>query len=511
MRKDRILAVDIGTSSVRAMVFDPRGTVHARAKREYGTVRPLPSYEEQDPVTVRDETFKAMRSCLCQEGSGAADIGGISFSSQMYGVFPVDEQENPMTASMIWCDSRARKQAERTAEGDAAKSLYRSTGCRPDAMFPLYKVMWLREQEPEIFRKARRFVSIKEFVISQFLYDWVVDYSMASSTGMLNIHQKQWDEQALETAGISPERLSQPLEGSIGFPVKNRKMLESLGLGDDVLLFCGGGDGPMANIGSGASSVGEVNIDLGTSGAARVVVDRPAVDDQGILWCFCMDKDCWTSGGILTNAGNTYQWLGESIASFAGGFPPDDILQRLDQYAQEVPAGSDGLFFLPYLRKVRSPHWNSRLTGTVYGLTPDHDLRHMARAVLEATAYDIAAILDLAAQQVPLTSRVILTGGLSRSLLTAQIIADVLQKEVVIPENSEGSISGAAMLGLKSMGCIKEYGFLSEEASASRSCVPRENTRDIYEALRGRYGYLISKFSEIEEFQLPAAHKEVLR
>ncbi|OHD78063.1 MAG: hypothetical protein A3J97_00575 [Spirochaetes bacterium RIFOXYC1_FULL_54_7] len=494
IEKDRVLAVDIGTSSVRAMVFDAGGTILARTQICYPTLRPQPYYEEQDPDLVRRETYRAIAECLAQVGAGSLRVGGIAFSSQMYGIFPVDIDGRALCFNILWSDGRAGSQAESLKGKTAFGSLYASTGCPANSIYPLAKLLWLREERPAIFEQAARFVSIKEYVLAPLVGEWIVDHSMASATGLLDITKRCWSEVALTVVGLDASRLSLPVLGDVAFPFVDADLRRSWGLADDVRIFSGGGDGPLANVGSGAFEVGSVNIDLGTSGAARVVVDRPTVDSEGSLWCYCLSADRWTYGGIVTNVGNAYQWLASNIVSFGKDESPEAIFTRLNTYAAAVVPGAEGVRFLPYLRKARSPYWDDRLTGTVFGLGADHDLRHLARALLEAIAYDIAVIVDLMADQVELKPTIILTGGLSRNPLVAQLLADILDRQILVPDCNEGSVAGAAVMGFHGLGISEGLAFVRGKERNYASWQPDTGRSALYHQLRAEYSDLVSRF-----------------
>ena len=439
----RVLAIDIGTSSVRAMVFERSGAIAARAQIGYGTSRPAPYFEEQDPDLVRREVYRAVAECLAQPGADPDAIGAISFSSQMYGILALDAEDRPLTHNILWSDGRAERQAEDLKHIHGERWLYPETGCPMNSIYPLAKLIWLREVRPDVFGAARRFVSIKEYVTQPLTGEWAVDYSMASATGMLDIRGRHWHPKAMAAAGVAEDQLSRPTSGIEGFELRAGSPLAGLGLRPSVRIFLGGGDGPLANLGSGASSVGAINIDLGTSGAARCIADAPTVDDTASLWCFCLTDDLWAYGGIVTNVGNAYQWLGSSVFG-AGGLGAEAAYDLMNQLAAGIEPGAEGLMFLPYLRKARSPWWDGKLKGTLYGLNADHGAGHMARALLEAVAFDLKAIIGIMDARVKTVPHIILTGGLSKSPIIPQLLADVLGRELRTPEDGEGSVAGAA-------------------------------------------------------------------
>lgn len=452
---ERVLAVDIGTSSVRAQVFTETGDVLARAKAEYSCSRPRPGHEEQDPDVVRESTFRAMADCVAAMREPAS-IGAISFSSQLYSVIAVDADGRPLSPSITWADSRAQKEADLIAARSDATALRSGTGCPADSIFPLAKLLWLRTNEPDVFKGARRFVSIKEYVTSVLIGDWAVDTSVASATGLLDIRSGHWLSAALDLAEVEAERLSAPVSGLVPFRLRKNLPIAFSGLRPDIKVFLGAGDGPLANLGSGAFRPGAVNVDLGTSGAARGITTRPGADEAGGLWCFCLSDDLWVTGGIITNVGNALHWL---ATTFEPDRPVDESIERFVGLAAEVGPGAAGLSFVPYLRAARSPSWDGRLRGLLHGLRADHGAAHITQALLEAIAYDLKTITTLIDQDEPIAEPLRLTGGLARSPHIAQLVADVCGRHVLVPQNTEGSVAGAALFGLHGMGVLDAFVF----------------------------------------------------
>ena len=486
-----ILTVDIGTSSVRVATFEADGSMQGLTQVKYPTLRPRPFMEEQDPDLVLAKVHETIGACLSSLGSKVGNIRGIVFSSQMYGVFPIDGDGKPLTNNILWSDGRAEEEAENIRESGPYEELYRQTGCPVNSIYPLAKILWLKNHCPEIHARAVRFVSIKEYVLETLISEWVIDYSMASGTGMFDVVAQKWSELALETAGITHDQVSRPVPGDLALAFRNQALRKAWTLPAECQVFSSGGDGPLANLGSGASAVGKVNIDLGTSGAARVVLDRPAFDSEGRLWCYCITPGRWAFGGILSNVGNAWHWLASSVTVFGNAEAVDREIENLGKLAAEVGPGSEGVFFLPYLRKARAPSWDGRLRGSVFGLCADHDVRHLARAMLEAIAFDLAEILDIAAGHTALCSSIILTGGLSKSGIVPQLLADVTGKDVVVPDHSEGSLAGAAIVGLKGAGMIDGFAFQGQSEGKGKRYVPSPSTHAFYQTLRKDYASLI--------------------
>jgi gluconokinase len=503
----QILAVDIGTTSVRAFAFDAEGTILGRSQVVYPTIRPKPYFEEQDPDLVKASTFAAIRSLFESGQAKPENIRGISFSSQMYSLIALDEASTPLTNSILWSDGRAERQAQRLKSALSPLGLYRFTGCPMNSIYPIAKIAWLREEEPLVFRHAARFASIKEYVTKDLIGCWAVDYSMASASGLFDVAAHAWHRPALEAVGIIPANLSTPVSGTQAFSLIEASPLADLGLSKELPIFLGAGDGPLANLGSGAVETGAINIDLGTSGAARCTADTAVVDDTASLWCFCLDETRWAYGGIVTNVGNAYQWLASSVAE-ASGMSLEGAFDFLNAKAKAIEPGSKGLLFMPYLRKARSPYWDDSLKATMYGLTPDHGFGHMARALLEAVAYDLKTIIGLMDMRISTLPHILLTGGLSRSPVVPVILADVLNREIRIPSQNEGSIAGAAILGFRGLGIEARFGnaasSVSAGAEAAVSVYPDRGRASLYAEHYRNYTSLVEW---LRGFGLPGREK----
>lgn len=491
MEEALVLAVDIGTSSVRAALYSRDGEARGLSQTHHEVLRPAPFMEEQNPDLVRDLVYKTMAACLARSAKDARNVAGLVFSSQMYSVFPVDAAGNPLHNSVIWSDGRAEKEAAELRGTDLSHALYHATGCPVNSIYPLAKILWFKRHCTERFANAARFVSIKDYVIHPLINDWVADHSMASGTGMFDLEKEKWADLALAATGLGEEKLPRLAYGIEAIPMRNGELARDLGLPNPVPVYLGGGDGPLANIGSGASRLGYVNIDLGTSGAMRVAVDRPLFDADERMWCYAMFPGRWAYGGIVTNVGNAMQWLGTNLAFHTGDVAPDVAATRIGDLANEAPAGSGGVLCLPYFRKARAPHWDDRLRGTLFGLTAGHDIRHISRAALEAIAYDLAAIRDIAAAHVPVASPIILTGGLSRNKLIPQLLADVMGIEVKTPAHCEGSLAGAAIMGLHGAGLLDGYGFERNAAAAGTVFTPRAAEAELYRSLRSSFAEMV--------------------
>lgn len=501
MTKRLVLATDIGTTSVRSMIYDADGTVFARSQGLYPTLRPQPFYEEQDPDLVRNEVLQCMKQCVSaatMKGACTADeIKAVSFSSQMYSILAIDNQGRALTNSMLWSDGRAEYEVEEIRKEAGPLGWYQVTGCPPSSIFPIAKIRWIKNTLPEVNKVAVRFLSIKEYMLLAFIDEPVIDYSMASATGLFDIFNHRWSDDAVRTAGISQDQLGRPVSGLEIFPIRKTKVLQELGLKSETVLICGGGDGPLANIGSGAGQVGAVNIDLGTSGAARVITDHAITDENGSLWCFCLTEDRWAYGGILSNVGNAFDWIVRNITDYSGSQGLDmksSGCKSLSPFAGEVPDGADGLVFLPYLRRARSPYWDNRLQGALLGLHAGHDIRHVVRALIESIGYDLRSILSLMETHTRMLPDIILSGGIARGDHIARILADIIGKPLYIQQDAEASLAGAAIMGLYALGLTDGLDFTNRTEAKGKLVLPQQLVHQRYDSLYETYRHLVMEY-----------------
>ena len=476
------------------MVFDSNGIILSRSQNSYDVVRPQPDFEEQNPQTLYDVALKTIGECL--GNVEASQIAGICFSSQMYGVFAVDEDGNPLCNNILWSDARATEEEKYIKENFDSNRITEETGCPVNSIYPLAKILWLKNHLPGVFRSAYKFISIKDLIIHELTGLWVSDYSMLSATGFFDIGTKKWSQYALSVIGLASSRLPKPISGESKLKFSNELLLKLWNLSPEVSVILGAGDGPLANLGSGACNIGQVNIDLGTSGAIRTIIDHPPRESKSGLWCYCLAEKRWAYGGILTNVGNAFSWLSQNVAEFDNDADLSINLDRLDFLAEKVTPGSEGLLFLPYLRAPRSPYWDSSLKSLMYGMVPSMNLGHIARAMLEAFAYDISFILDSIMSESSVADFILFTGGLSKSKLLCRILADVTGKNIRVPSCSEGSIRGAAILGFKSLGIINELSFPHMNSDFQEFKADVQNS-ETYALSKKRYGLLVKASKQI--------------
>jgi len=462
-----VLGVDIGTTSVKAAAFAPDGRELARAEAGYPLLEPQAGRAEQDP-----ERVVAAVIATIEEASRGVDVAGLALGSAMHSLLAVAEDDRPLTPIVTWADNRAAEQAERLRREHPG--LHARTGTPPHPMAPLAKLMWFAEHEPELFARARRWVGVKSLVLHRLTGEWAIDHSVASGSGLLSLERLDWDEEALSLAGISAEQLPRlvPVTEVVG-PV-----------------VVGAADGPLANLGVGAVRPGVAACSIGTSGALRLVVERPGLDPAGRLFCYAATPGRWVVGGAISNGGSVLEWAREALA-------PDLSVEDMLALAAEVPAGSDGLVMLPYLLSERAPHWSTIPRGAYVGLTHSHRRGHLVRAALEGVCQQLALVLASMRDAGCEVREVRATGGFARSPLWRQMLADSLGMPVGFPAGDEGSVFGAALLGMQALGLIESVDVADDLLGV----------RDVVEPDPGAAALLAARlplFAELYDALLPA-------
>jgi gluconokinase len=425
----------------------------------------------------------------------------------MHSLLAVDEKDRPLTGVLTWADDRAAPQALAARNNPVFDQLYGITGCPVHWMYPLYKILWLREERPDLFQAARRFVSGKEYICRRLCGEWVVDYSIASGTGLLNVTSHGWEPAALELAGIEPGQLS-PLRP----PRQALERLEAglarrMGLLPEVPFILGSSDAANSSLGTGAGLPWEATCMIGTSGALRVISPHPVLGAARRNWCYALDEKHWLVGGAINNGGIALAWLQDTLNGAFRGLGEVEQLSFEDilHLAAESEPGAGGLICLPFLAGERSPNWNLNARGALVGLTLAHDARHLARALLEGIAFRFRSLDEMLAEAGVELRRVRASGGFTRSDFWLQLMSDVLGRELSLPLNGESSALGSAFWAMGLDGPCGVIEQLDQWAPVSRTFQPDLARASAYDRLYPLFGDLYRAiaphFEPIARFQ----------
>lgn len=474
-----VVGIDIGTTSAKAAAYDDAGRETAGAEIGYPLHEPQPGHAEQDPGTVVEVALDVTRRAVDGARRAGLDVAGLALSGAMHGLVGLDAHGQPVTPLLTWADTRAAAQAERLRADHP--HLHGRTGTPPHPMSPLAKLLWLREREPETVRRSARWCGIKELVVHRLTGAWATDVSTASGTGLLDLRALSWDAEALALAGIDAAALCPlhacthvlPLTADVGLPA-----------GTPVVL--GAGDGPLANVGVGAVRPGVAACSIGTSGALRLVVERPQVDPLGRTFCFALTPGRWVVGGAINNGGSVLRWAGAALTPDLGDEPAAALLEL----AARAPAGSGGLLMLPALHGERAPHWSTVSRGAYVGLTSAHRREHLVRAALEGVCQQLALVLGAMRQADYEVREIRATGGFARSPLWRQMLADVLGMPISVPAGHQGSAFGAALLGMTALGLVDDLDHAADLVRIADRVEPDEPAAATYAAMRPAFAAL---------------------
>lgn len=507
METQWFLGIDLGTGSCKSVVVDASARMLGLGAASYPGSNAGDRWQEQDPDGLLDGLFAAVRAAIAQAGVHPEDCAGISIGGALHNILALDTAGRPLTGVMTWADDRAASQAIAARKTSFADELYVQSGCPIHWMYPLYKVYWLRQEQPEIFRAARRFVSAKEFVLKRLCGEWIVDHAVASGSGLFNIHTHEWNPASLELAGIGPEKLSplgsphQPLGGLA--PCIARQM----GLPADVPFFLGSSDAANSSLGAGAGLEGEATCMIGTSGALRVISSRPVLGAAGRNWCYCLDEDHWLVGGAVNNGGIALSWLQNMLNSAFEGLGPEKHLSFEDilSMAAAIEPGAGGLICLPLIAGERSPNWDLNARGAFFGLTLTHTSHHLARALLEGIGFRFRSLKEMLGE-IGLDIRWLrASGGFTHSAFWLQLMADLLGCELSVPLVGESSAVGAAFWAMGADGPCGAIAQVGRWIPIGKTFTPDPARAAVYDRLyplfRDLYGALAPLFEPAAQFQ----------
>ncbi|MEU4428974.1 gluconokinase [Actinoplanes sp. NPDC024001] len=486
---DVVIGIDTGTTATKGVAAGPTGELRALTSVHYPLSVPGPGRAELDPTQLTDAAVKALTDVAAECARNGDRVIAVSLSSFLHALVPMDAAGKPAGAVVTWADGRSAEQCERIVASGRHAKLQARTGTPVHPMSPLTKLAWWSENDPETLRGTARWGGVKELIVAALTDEpFLVDLSIASGTGLYDIHSRQWDAEALELAGIRPAQLAEVV------PTTHRLRLRAdvaaaAGLAPDTPLIIGAADGPLANLGVGATPAGVAAVSLGTSGALRTVVGRPTTDEAGRLFCYALTEDRWVIGGAVNNAGSVVRWAGQSFAAGferpgAEGEDADERDAALLEEAAGVRAGSEGLLCLPYLLGERAPWWRSGLRGAYLGLRREHSRPHLVRAAVEGVCQQLALVRDsFDAEGCPVTE-IRATGGAAASELWISILAGALDLPVSVADTPEGTALGACLLARHALGELPDLDEAAALVPTGRHTRPDPDDAALYRRLR---------------------------
>lgn len=484
---DLYMGIDIGTTGIRAALFDYNGNQRAIDYKEYSMICTQPGMAELDPAIVFSSFLEVIRNCIEKSGADPNSIQAIGLGTQLFSFIVLDGNGNCLTNVITWADNRPFEQAEYIAREYDCSFLYNTTGCRAQhPMYPLSKILWLGKARPEIFKKAYKFVSIKEYILFKLFGEFFIDYTDASATACFNIHTFQWDRHILSNVlGVEKDKFGEAVDCTFVLKGMKKDLAKAMGLREDIPVAVGSGDGMLANVGCGVFDDTSMSCTIGTSGALRIAVDKPLLDKLQRTWCYCFTKDTWVSGGAINNGGIVLKWFRDNFKKQFSHEAEENGLNNIydlfDEYAKNIPAGSEGLIFLPLLTGERSPNWNAKARGILYGLDLSHSPGHFVKAAMEGVIYRMFSIYEILDSLSGKVKQIKCNGGYTNSDIWLKIQADVFGKEIAVAGVEEASSFGAAYVAMAAVGAISSLKHVLPAMKVAGVIHPNPENTEIYQ------------------------------
>ncbi len=488
------IGIDIGTTNTKAVAYSYDGAALGSASRTYGVITPEEGYHELDPQILFEAVIDVMTTIIA--GNRGHTVAALCFSAAMHGLIAVDANGAPLTNMITWADLRSTPYAEALKVSPLAARLHERTGTPIHPMSPLCKLMWMKENLPDVFEGAHKFISIKEYVFFHLFGEFIVDRSIASSTGLFDIYSLDWNADALGVAGIGETRLSRHVESSFAVRGMKPEYAGRLGIDKDVSVIIGASDGCLAHIGSNALGAKDVSLTIGTSGAVRLMTEEPVHDPKRRLFNYLLTDRLYISGGPLNNGGNVLEWFAKAFLK-KDFVTPEDFESFIDE-AFEVAAGAEGLIFLPYIYGERAPVWDAEARGVFYGVSAVHTLPHFMKAVMEGVSFALLEILKSMEEVTGAVNNIYASGGFIRSVKWVKMLADVMGRRISVPLSQDSSAAGAVILGMKSLGTIDSFTDASAFFSIRDTFDPDMENHRIYKENYLVYSRLYERLKDIK-------------
>jgi xylulokinase len=502
-----LIGLDVGTSSAKVVVIDARGRVVFTTAAVYEFRTPKPLWAESDPADWWAGTRAALQEVWAKTAVKPADIAGVGLTGQMHGLVLLDAQGAVLRPCIMWNDQRTAKQCAVLTKKAGRARVLKLTGNPVLPGFTAPKILWVAENEPEVYRRVAKVLLPKDYLRYKLSGEFFTDVSDASGMSLLDVAKRRWSEEMLKACKVPRAWLAEVTESPVASAKVSARAAKLTGLRAGTPIVAGAGDQAAGAVGCGVVRTGVVSCTLGTSGVVFAQTDKYRPDPQGRLHAFCHAvPGKWHLMGVQLSSAGSLQWyknaLGgeEARREKAGDGNAYDLLTA---DAARVPAGCEGLIFLPYLSGERTPHPDPNARGVFFGLTLRHGKAHLTRAVLEGVTYGLRDSLELMRALGLRPTEVVASGGGARSAFWRQMLADNFESPIVTVSSTEGSAYGAALLAGVGAGVWPSVEAAGTAAVAETSRVrpgPAAAVyRDFYPRFRALYPKLKGEFAKLAE------------
>ncbi len=452
-----LAALDLGTQSVKTVVMDAQGRLLAVSHEGYGLNTPKIGFAEQDPEEWWRAGAKTIREAVSKAGIAPEEIAGFGFSGQMHGMVALDEQGRPVCPAIIWMDQRSAAEAEeiRAAAGDLLETKLLN---RPVPGMMISSLLWLKKNQPAVYDRIHTVMLPKDYIRFRMTGEIGTDLADGSATGAFSVAEQRWCTELLERIGIRTELFPPARECTQIAGTVSAKGAEETGLAKGTKVVFGSGDAAAQLVGNAVVKEGIISCNIGTASQIAAAVTVPHFDAQMRVQTFCHAvPGRWLFQGGTLNGGSTLSWLRNRVLRDSRPFAD------LDMEASQVPAGSEGLIFIPYLAGERTPYMDPKAKGVYFGLSMKHEQGHMIRATMEGVIYNLRECLRIMDENGVPKEKIISSGGAAKGKIWKQIQADVLEMPVYTTATEEEACQGAAIQAAVGAGI---YGSIDEACDA---------------------------------------------
>jgi len=494
-----LLGLDIGTSGVKALLISVKGKIISSKTTSYPLKTPHPGWAEQSPYDWWEAALKVIRETVSDNPIDSTRIKGISLSGQMHSSVFLDEKMEVIRPAILWSDTRTAEQCSKIyakAGGLAQLIGYVSNPALEGFTAP--KILWLKENEPENYQKVKYVLLPKDYIRYRLTGELFTEVSDAAGTLLFEVIKKRWSTGLLKKLQIDPDLLP-PVLNSFDLAGRiTKKIAEQTGLTPGTPVVAGGADNACGAVGSGIIQEGRVMVSIGSSGVVLAQTDNPQADQKGRIHLFnhaCPES--WYMMGVTLSAGMSYEWLQKKLFNNSLNYT------KLNQLAEEIDPGSEGLIFLPYLYGERTPHADANARGVYFGISGKHDQRHFVRSVLEGVTFALKDSLELIKDKGVKIKEIRAIGGGAKSRIWQQILADILGEEINLLNVEEGPAFGAALIAGVGVGI---YGSFAEAVNriikVEKTIIPgtqnSERYNHYYQLYKKLYYSLKEDFKELK-------------
>ena len=487
--KNYIVAHDLGTTGNKATLYDREGRLVGAAFDAYATEYAHAGWAEQSPEDWWQAVCQSTRRLLAETGVHKNDIAGLVFSGQMMGAVAVDKAARPLRNAIIWADQRALEQERWIRERLSLAEMYRITGHRLGCAYSLAKILWIRDNQPDIYEAAHKFMCAKDFIIARLTGCFVTEPSDASSMNLYDLEAGDWSGEILDAVDLPADKLPQVRRSVDVVGEVRRDIADEIGLLAGTAVVAGGGDGACAAAGAGVIGEGSAYNYVGSSSWIAMSTLKPVYDPDYRTFTFGhVIPNMFMPTGTMQAAGASYQWTRDQLALFeqrAAEALGISVYELINLEVDRVSAGSEGLFYLPYLMGERSPRWNPHARGAFVGLTIRHTRAHLYRAVLEGITMNLRVILDAFRQQGARIDAMRLIGGGARGRIWNQMMADMYGMPVHrLTILEEATSMGAALVGGVGVGLYPDFSIIETMNDIAATVLPDPNAQAVYDRMQ---------------------------